>query len=88
MLHEEKCSSCGSHNDYFDKKLKISSEKHDAVLNDLKKFTKEMPQLKLTQVKESGGESLTQERQSLKSARKSRNEPEAEEPKKEVEIEE
>ena len=31
MLHEEKCSSCGGANDYFDKSLNVPEDKHDAV---------------------------------------------------------
>lgn len=84
MLHQEKCPVCKSSNDYFDRGLKVAADKNDAVLKDLSKFSKEIPPLKLTTQKEQGTESLTQERQSLKSARRSRNEPEAEEPKKVV----
>ena len=47
MLHQEKCASCTSHNDYFDKSLKVSKEVHDAVMQDLKKFMKEIPAIKL-----------------------------------------
>jgi hypothetical protein len=52
MLHQEKCQFCQSSNDYFDKKLKVSQDKHDAVLKDMGKFTKEIPLLKLSQPKE------------------------------------
>lgn len=47
MLHQEKCMFCQSSNDYFDKTIKVAQDKHDSVIKELKKFTKEIPPIKI-----------------------------------------
>lgn len=77
MLHQESCSACQAENDYFDPKLKIQPEVHDAVMTELKGHFKEMKAIaKVAGEGDGKPESLKEERQSLKSARKTRNEGE------------